>query len=198
MAPVATPPRTRDDSPDTLDDGPDTLEASAPALDAPTSPTDSFDELFVQPVDARVDPASLPALPDGWRHAALVQRAARQPRERRETILAAGFALVAALWAPLGVVAVLTGSILLFVAVSVAAVLLVAAPRPVGASEVLDGIVDRAGPAMDRLQAAGTAAMDRVRTAGTATLERFATTVRGALAGLRARRRDHSSPSSAR
>lgn len=149
MAPVATPTRTRDDGTITTtphDDG---------APGEPTSPTEGFDELFVRPVDAdaEAEAVALPRPPDGWRHAALFERIARQPRERRETILAGGFALLAALWAPLGVLAFLTGNILLFLTVSVAAVLVAAAPRPVGASQVIGDLTDRAAPAVDGVRA---------------------------------------------
>lgn len=66
-----------------------------------------------------------------WQQAGPIRWLRSQPVERRHTVLAALFALVAAVWAPLGVLAFLTRSTALFVVVTLAAVVLVAAPRPV-------------------------------------------------------------------
>ena len=154
MAPVAAPTRTRDDrTPTTTRDDrtPTTTFDGRPI--ATTHEDGALDELLVRPVEADAEPVALPRLPDGWRHAALVERIARQPRERRETILAGGFALVAALWAPLGVLAFLTRSTASFLAVSAAAVLLALSPRPVGTSEVIGGVTDRAASAVGRIRA---------------------------------------------
>lgn len=209
MAPVATPTRTRADSSDTPAAGPEPL-APARAPDAPSSPAERFDELFVRPVDADAQSVALPRLPDGWRHAALTERVARQPRERRETILAGAFALAAALWAPLGVFAFLTGSILPFLAASVAAVLVAAAPRPVGASQVIGDLTDRAAPAVDGVRAFAGSVPERlaplaarlrdVGRRGAARLrsldETISAAARSGLEGLRTD--DHSTPSSTR
>lgn len=202
MAPVATPTRTRDDGTITTtphDDG---------ALGEPTSPTEGFDELFVRPVDADAEAVALPSPPDGWRHAALFERIARQPRERRETILAGGFALLAAVWAPLGVLAFLTRSLLLFLTVSVAAVLVAAAPRPVGASQVIGDLTDRAAPAVDGVRAfAGSIPqrlaplVARLRDVGRRGVARLRSLDRGVSAAVRSGLEDlgdHSTPSSTR
>lgn len=210
MAPVATPTRTHADNSEPLDDSPEPFAAPAPAGDEPTSPAEGFDELFVRPVDAQVQPASLPQLPDGWRHAPLVEHAARQPRERRETILAGGFALLAALWAPLGVFTFLAGSILPFMAVSVAVVLVAAAPRPIGAAQAVGGLADRAAAFVDRIRAVAdslpgrlaplAARLGDVGRRGAAHLrsldERISAAVRSGLEGLSGD--DHSTPSSTR
>lgn len=111
--------------------------------------TEGFDELFVQPVDTPDQGRDLPTLPGGWRHAGLVGRIARQPRERRETILAGLFALVAGVWAPLGVLAFMTRNFLLFFGLTAVAVALGAAPRPASASQVVAGLGDRIRPALE-------------------------------------------------
>jgi hypothetical protein len=90
----------------------------------------SLGEVLVQPTapsEGRVDP---PGLPRGWQHAGLVESLAAMPRERRETMLAAGFALVAGVWAPLGILAFLARSTTLFLLASLAVATVLFAPRP--------------------------------------------------------------------
>lgn len=65
-----------------------------------------------------------------WQHAAPVRWLRSQSVERRQTILAAAFALISAVWAPLGVLAVLTQSTTTFLVISLAAAVVLAAPRP--------------------------------------------------------------------
>lgn len=182
---------------------------------ASMAPTTGFDELFVNPVDTSSHGGSLPALPDGWQHAGIVERIARQPRERRETILAGLFALVAGLWAPLGVVAFLTRNALLFFGLSAVAVVLGAAPRPGSASQVVGGLAERArsalervgpalervGPALERVSSALERvgpALEPVRARLRSVDRRVSAAVRDWLEDLRRGGGGHSTPSSAR
>lgn len=140
---------------------PDGVHRSQPPRITDAS-VEGFDDLFVQPVDAHDGRGSLPALPDGWRHAGLVELVARQPRERRETILAGAFALSAAVWAPLGLFAFMTRNGLLFGALSLIAGILAVAPRPLTVSQAVGDVADRAGPALDRVGPALTSTRERL------------------------------------
>ncbi len=163
--------------------------------------TRGFDELFVNPVDTHSHGGSLPGLPDGWQHAGLVERIARQPRERRETILAGLFALVAGLWAPLGVLAFLTRNALLFFGLTAVAVVLGAAPRPGSASQVVGGLADRVGPVLERVGPARErigSALEPVRARLRSVDRRVSAAVRDWLEDLGSGGGGHSKPSSAR
>lgn len=151
-----------------------------------------FDELFVQPVEPHDGRGSLPPLPGAWRHAGLVALVVRQPRERRETILAGGFALAAVLWAPLGVLAFMTRNALLFGVLSGAAAIVAAAPRPATGSVAVGDLANRVAAA---LRDGGHRVAVRLRSADRS----VATAVRRGVEGLHSGGgRDHSTPSSAR
>ncbi len=150
---VSTPPRT----------------AQAPAPD-PT-PAEAFDEVFVHGTAAsdgvRGDgTARLPELPEGWHHAPAVARIARQPLERRHTILAGLFAIAAAVWAPLGIVAFLSRETTLFLLASSAVLVVVAAPRPRTGAAAADGardLADRLAVMARQLAATARHVYDEVR-----------------------------------
>lgn len=153
---------------------PPTSPAAPPDPDTANASVGGFDDLFVQPVDPDDGHGSLPTMPSGWRHAGLVELVARQPRERRETILAGAFALTAVLWAPLGVFAFMTRNALLFGAASLVVAVVAAAPRPATASGAVADLADRAGQALDRVGPAVAATRDRLAPLVARTRERLA------------------------
>lgn len=95
-------------------------------------------------------PRGLPDLPSGWQHARVVQRAADASPERREGLLAFGFGLLALLWAPLGVLAVIVGTERAFLLVSLVVALAVLAPRPTRLADALDALRARARGFVER------------------------------------------------
>lgn len=119
------------------------------------------------------------SMPRGWRHSVLVTWLRQQPRERRETILASLFALVAAVWAPLGVLAFLARVFTIFAVVSALVVVAAAAPRPTAVAALTGAIRTRVLPEL------------RVAWRGLARASRH---VRRELPGVVAQLRDEASP----
>lgn len=88
------------------------------------------------------------AMPAGWRHSALVAWLRDQPQERRESVLASLFALVAAVWAPLGVLAFLARVFSIYAVVTVLLLVAVAAPRPTAVAYVATAFSEHVQPAL--------------------------------------------------
>ena len=115
-------------------------------LDA--EPNSPFDQLFVE-ADALAPPSRRP-LRDGWQAAPLTEALARMPKERRETVMAMGFGLLALVYGPLGFVALLTGTTRIFLFATAVLVAIVAAPRPPWAQGVVTRMSRVAGDLNDR------------------------------------------------
>ena len=88
------------------------------------------------------------SMPAGWRHSALVAWMRDQPQERRESTLASLFALVAAVWAPLGILAFLANVFAIFLVVSGLLVVVVAAPRPTAFAYATEAFTEHAQPVL--------------------------------------------------
>ncbi len=114
--------------------------------------TVTLEDILLGTADDLPADRGLPELPDGWQHSALVQRVADAPAARREGLLALGFGLLALLWAPLGVLAVIAGTERLFLALSLLAVVALTAPRPTGVSDALATLGSRLRPAVAALR----------------------------------------------
>ena len=128
-----------------------------------TIPAATLDEILLGTAQDRPHEAGLPDLPDGWQHAAIVQRLADAPAERREGLLAMAFGLVALLWAPLGIMAVIAGTERVFLVLSFVLAVVALAPRPTGVATALAGLTERLRPAAERTAEGAGALAGRVR-----------------------------------
>lgn len=90
-------------------------------------------------------------LPSGWRHAAPVQWLLDHPVERREAILAGAFGVLAAIWAPLGILAFLARVFSVFLVVSLLLVVVLAAPRPTAVAQLTAALRTHVAPAARRI-----------------------------------------------
>lgn len=84
----------------------------------------------MRPAELHCGRAEAPPLPRAWRHAPVVGWLAAQPRERRDTLLAGLFAVVAGAWAPAGILFFLARQFTAFLLVSLVVLVVVTAPRP--------------------------------------------------------------------
>lgn len=101
-----------------------------------------------EPAGSAGDPARLPA---GWRHAAPVAWLLDHPRERREAILAGAFGLLAAIWAPIGILAFMARVFGIFLAVSLTLAVVLAVPRPRAVAQLTAAFREHVAPATRRL-----------------------------------------------
>lgn len=136
--------------------------ATTPRERTATIPSATLEEILLG--TARDLPAErgLPDLPDGWVHSTVVQRIADAPSERREGLLAIAFGLVALLWAPLGILAVIAGTERVFLGCSLLLAVVLLAPRPTGVARALDGVWARVRPLLARGATAARATSARV------------------------------------
>lgn len=129
-----------------------------------TMPTATLDEILLGTAQDRPNEGGLPTLPDGWQHAGVVRRLDDAPPARREGMMAMGFGLLALVWAPMGIMAVIAGTEDAFIALSVLLAVLVLAPRPTSVATTLAALGDRVRPALDRAVSGARDVTDRART----------------------------------
>lgn len=125
-------------------------------------PAATLDEILLGTAQDRPHEAGLPDLPDGWQHAALVQKLADAPAERREGLLAIAFGLLALLWAPMGIMAVIAGTERAFLTLSLLLAVVLLVPRPTGVAEAFAAVAERLRPAAARVRREAGPAAGRV------------------------------------
>lgn len=164
----------------------DTRTSSDAHLTSDTTPATIEDILLGTAADLPVR-RGLPELPDGWQHSAVVRRVAATPAERREGLLALGFGLLALLWAPLGLLAVIAGTERVFLGLSLVAAAALVAPRPTGVSRALAGLGASLRPALARARDAVRTTTSRLGDDAAPVVARLRTGLRRALAAGRDR-----------
>lgn len=127
---------------------------------APKAATAQTTKTLQLPLD---DVGGHSGLPQGWRHSALVTWIQEQPREQRESTLAGLFALLAAVWAPLGILSFLARVFTIFFVVSLLVAVAVAAPRPTAVAVVSRTVREQVAPALQRAASDLAAALRHVR-----------------------------------
>lgn len=151
-----------------------------------TIPTATLDEILLGTAEDRPNEGGLPTLPDGWQHAAVVRRLNDAPPARREGMMAMGFGLLALVWAPMGIMAVIAGTENVFIGLSVLLAVLVLAPRPTSVAATLGQVADGIRPAFHRAAAGARDLTERARTDAGPVTERIGAAARRA--GTRLRR----------
>ena len=143
-----------------------------------TIPAATLDEILLGTAQDRPHEGGLPALPDGWQHAAVVRRLDEAPPARREGMMAMGFGLLALVWAPMGIMAVIAGTENVFIALSVLLAVVVVAPRPASVATTFAEVADRVRPALQRAAAGARDLTERARTEASPATDRMGAAVR--------------------